>query len=114
MQVWVLRYGLIDEIGFPECEVFTTRELAVACLRRFVDERLEVGGYPDTEEVRKRDAATRKQLPTLDDDAFLNRVFGWTPEGERDPDPGVANVLDLKLQLIDAEVQGLPAETKAA
>jgi hypothetical protein len=112
MQIWVLSYG---EIGFPdEYEVFATRELAVACLRRYIDECLDVGGYPDTEEVRKRDAATRKQLPTLDDDAFLNRVFGCTPEGEPDPNGGIANVLDLELQLFDAEVQGLPAKAEAA
>jgi hypothetical protein len=122
MQVWVLRYGLIDDIDFAECEVFTTRELAVACLRRYIDECLDHSDsrYPEElltdadRERHARDAATRKQVAALDDDAFLNRVFGWTPEGERDPNPGLSNVLDLELQLFDVEVQCLPAETKAA
>jgi hypothetical protein len=115
MNVWVFT-DTTDMRGMT-CEVVASRELAVAHLRRYIDEYLDHSddSYPEhllTDKDREdaaRDAAERKLLPTLDDDAFLDRMFG------DDDDAGFINNEDeLSLALFDCEVQGLPAEAEAA
>jgi hypothetical protein len=112
MNVWV--FTDTTDMRIMTCEVFASRELAVAHLRRYIDEYLDHSdsSYPERlltdqdREQQARDDAERKLLPTLDDDAFLDRMFG---------DAGFIHEQDeLSLALWDSEVQGLPAEAEAA
>jgi hypothetical protein len=112
MNVWV--FTDTTDMRVMTCEVFANRELVVAHLRRYIDEYLDHSdsSYPEHlltdkhREEQARDDAERKLLATLDDDAFLDRMFC---------DGGfIDNEDELSLALWDSEVQGLPAKTEAA